>query len=644
MPVGSGRSATARLAASTTATTLLVAAATVAAGWPYWERHRLAAVPNVAVAVALVVAGMLLRGDPSSRRCGELLALGGLCCPLTWLMSWDVGPLPLIAVLGQSVYWVAYAWGLLLYPGNTLRGRADRWWVTSAAVILLGGQVLTVVISRPSWNGFTDGVLWPAPLLVGRARFEAALDVLLVLYVLVPVTFVLLAVARIRAARGLERVVAGPVLLSAGFVALVTAVTYPGLMAEPELGRVEDAVALQGAASIVTPVALLAVGAHRRLLLATTADRLGREIGSPTPASVRAALRALLRDATLEVYYRQPDTCHQPDTEVLVDLHGQVVDLPPEDHRGERSDRPGPEQRWYVPVRSAAGAPVAVLSIDPVLCCHRRQVAAALAAAAAALEQARAQSGLRAQLVRLGEERRRAARTQAHEWALVGRELDDGVRRRLAELAAAAGDVARTVSEPATARALAEIGEGLRAAHGELADIAREAHPAVLERDGLLPALESLAAGLGLGGPSLLRVPAGRFDTTAERAMYAALAAALRAIAAADAVPPPDTAAGMPEPAAAGPVVSELAVGPGVSGLAAGPAAAGPTAGRREWGAARVEVRAEGAMLVGEVTCAVPVAGGVRAAADHARALGGWVAVRGAAGGATTTRVTVPCG
>ncbi|MEX5636623.1 hypothetical protein [Parafrankia sp. FMc2] len=273
MPVGPERSATARLILSAAVTTLVVAAGTVAAGWPYWQHHRLGAVPNAGVAAVLAVAGVLLGAQRSSRRCGLLLTAAGGFSALTWLISWDAAVLPLVGGISQSAFWLAYGWGLLIYPGNALRGRWDRWWVGSSAVVLLLGQAATVVVSRPEWNGFAPDVFWPAPLLLDHADFVVFMKVLTVLYVAVPASFVLLALARVRTYPGLDRITAGPVLLLAGFTALVAAVTYPDLMSGPTLGQLEDAIALQGASSIAAPCALLVICARGELAAITDALR-----------------------------------------------------------------------------------------------------------------------------------------------------------------------------------------------------------------------------------------------------------------------------------------------------------------------------------------------------------------------------------
>ncbi|WP_018637300.1 hypothetical protein [Parafrankia elaeagni] len=615
MPVGPERSATARLILSAAVTTLVVAAGTVAAGWPYWQHHRLGAVPNAGVAAVLAVAGVLLGAQRSSRRCGLLLTAAGGFSALTWLISWDAAALPLVGSVSQSAFWLAYGWGLLIYPGNALRGRWDRWWVGSGAVVLLLGQAATIAVSRPEWNGFAPDVFWPAPLLLDHADFVVFMKVLTVFYVAVPASFVLLALARVRTYPGLDRIIAGPVLLLAGFTALVAAVTYPDLMSGPALGQLEDAIALQGASSIAAPCALLAVCARARLLVTTTADRLHAAVGSPTPASVRDALRTVLRDGTLDVHYPQAER------DSFVDLHGRPVGLPPVASGGTVADR-----RWYLPARSADGTVLAVLSLSPVLRHHRRQVDAALDAAAVPLEHAGAQSGLRAQLVRLGDARRRASRTWFREWEMLERDLGDRARRLadLADLAArsdslapsdslaASGSPARSdeaarsgAAGPAgpdqagpgqaTARALAEIAEGLRAARGELAAITDALRPAVLDEEGLGGALAALTA--TLDRPSQLRVPPERFDPASERALYLALAATLRGLPASD----------------------DAAV--------------------------RVEVRTDGTSIVGEVTTLAPVPAdrAQQVGADHVRALGGSFAVRQDAGG-TTARVTVPCG
>jgi signal transduction histidine kinase len=516
------RSERLRLVAAILATAVFAAVAAVAAGWPYWHRHGAFAAMNIADSVALLIAGVLLAGSDVSRRCGMLLILAGLCWSLTWAMSWDSGALPLVSGFAQSLFWLSFSWGLLIFRTDRFRSRLDRWWVAFAVVILIGGQTATTVTSRPEWNGFSAQVFWPSPLLLDRAGFDVVITVLLVCYVLLPATFIALALHRIRTLRGLERAVAAPVLLTAGVVALVAAATYPDLMSTPDLGRIEDAVALQGAASILAPCALLVVSVRSRLTVATTADRLLRAAHPPTAVGVRDSLRRALRDDTLRIFF------YAPDRDCLVDLDGRPVAQPGDD--GAVTDISGARvDRLNVQVRSPAGELLAVVSADPSLRRHRPLVDAALSAGSLALENAQLQSALHAQLVWLADAQRHIADVEAQERVRIERDLHDGVQQRLIALDMSVNAMEDTVNDPIASRALAEIRHGLGRAHQEVREIARGLHPPALAQDGLRHALEHVSGNLRL--PAHLDIADTRFGAAAERAMFFALTEGLTNVA-----------------------------------------------------------------------------------------------------------------
>lgn len=573
---------------ATFAVGLLAIIIAVAAGWPYWREHAAFAAINVGESAALVVAGALLANSRTTRRCGLLFVIGGLSWSLTWLMSWDTGVLPLVSGFGQSVFWLTLGWGLLIYPASRLRSWLDRCWVLLAAVIVLGGQGITVVTSLPQWNGFSADVVWPAPFLVDRQGFDHVLDSLLVSYIVVSATFIALALHRIRMLRGLERAVAAPVLLSAGIVALVAAVTYPDLLSTPRLERVEDAIALQGAASVLAPAALLTVGIRHRLAAATAADRLLRAVHPPSVVAVRDALRAVLRDDSLDVHYWVADQ------NCFVDLDGRPVVLT------------GPEisarddGRWFTEVRSPAGEVLAVVNADPLLRRHRAIVDAALSAGSLALENAQLQSALRAQLVQLADAQRRVAEVEARERVRIERDLHDGVQQRLIALDMTAGAVDGMITEPAAVRVIGQLRQGLREAQREVRDVARGLTPTALGQDGLRQALVHVAGNLRL--PATLDVVEGRFGAAAERAMYFALTEAMTNV-----------------------------------------------AKHAHARSVQVRVQAVDGTLVGEVVddglggADYRVGGGISGVADRVRTVGGTLDLTSSPGDGTRMRVTMPC-
>jgi signal transduction histidine kinase len=135
-----------------------------------------------------------------------------------------------------------------------------------------------------------------------------------------------------------------------------------------------------------------------------------------------------------------------------------------------------------------------VLVYDPSLLDDEAFVNAAAAAARLALENARLQAELRAQLVAVRASRARIVEAGDNERRRLERDLHDGAQQRLLGIRLAlqlarnhAGDT-REVED-----LLAEAEHELDGTLDELRALARGIHPAVLTEEGLGPALETLA-------------------------------------------------------------------------------------------------------------------------------------------------------
>ncbi|MEX5709369.1 histidine kinase [Parafrankia sp. FMc6] len=441
-----------------------VAAGTLCAGWPYLRHEPALAALNILVAGSLTTAGVLLAGSALLRRTGVLLAGAGLAWLTTWTMSWDTGVLPLLGIAGNCQFYLLFGTALLLYPDGRFIGRADRAILVLAAIVLGPLMLWSILASRPEWNGYAPDVWWPAPL-ADEDVFGAISDAYQVVNPLLAVGFAVLLIRRLRRVRGPERAVAPLVLLAVGVAMAGAALLAPAIEAD-DLSRVLGAVASQGAVLAVFPAMLVVATGRRVLGVATAADRVLRLAAPATVRSVRDALRAVLHDPTVEVYFRLPGGAG------YVDVDGRPAVAPMEPR--------GP--RWTRDVRTRDGEPLAVVTGDPALGHHGAFTDAALRAGRLALENAQLQVAVRARLVETREAHLREADAQAAQRRRMARDLHDGMQRRLAELeraAAAAEDAA--AADPVAARTVLRwLHEGLLAANQEVRDLGRGLSP----RDG----------------------------------------------------------------------------------------------------------------------------------------------------------------
>jgi signal transduction histidine kinase len=225
--------------------------------------------------------------------------------------------------------------------------------------------------------------------------------------------------------------------------------------------------------------------------------------GAATAEEVRDRLRTALRDPSLEVLYWVPEESSYVST-----TGGLVADAPESDTA----------DRLVVPVRASDGGRLALVLADPSLRRHGRPVTAAVSAAGLALENARLQAGIRAQLEQVRASRARIVEAGLAERRRLERDLHDGAQQRLLALTMQLGAVRTAVADERTRSLVDSARSDLREAVAELRDLARGLHPAVLSQAGLGPALESVAERLPV--PVSLDVPASRFDPTVESAAY----------------------------------------------------------------------------------------------------------------------------
>lgn len=284
-------------------------------------------------------------------------------------------------------------------------------------------------------------------------------------------------VTRLRRATGPRRRRLAPVLWAgAGMVALLALTVSTSTLGAEGVARDLDLVGL--AAFLIVPYAFLAVLARAQVSRAGAVSELvARLSDAPGPGTLRDALADALADRSLTLAYWLPDQRR------YVDAEGRPVELPASNSGATATEV------------ERDGAPIAAIVHDSALCEEPELVAAAGAAAALALENERLDAELRARISELHASRTRIVEAGYEARRRLERNLHDGAQQRLVALSLRLGVAQRKMSsEPVRAAAeLAAAQDELRGALGELRELARGIHPAILTGQGLGPALEGLA-------------------------------------------------------------------------------------------------------------------------------------------------------
>ncbi|TDD70300.1 sensor histidine kinase [Actinomadura darangshiensis] len=482
-----------------------VAAATLASGWPHWRGHPAEAAVTLACCGGFAVAGGLFAAGRLGRRTGRWFVLAAAAWAVTWAAAWNTGAAPLVSVFAQSVFFLAIGVGVLSYPGGRLQGAAARLWTAAAVMIMVGGQALLCVCSRPGWNGFAGSVTWPA-IHPDHEVFDCVQRAVTAAMAALAGAFVIILVARLPRTGRLDRALAVPVA-AAVTIGVTGALAVQGTLLGTglDLDDVLEVYLIQGVFATGLPLAFLATALRTRFAELTVAERMHRLLTAPVSvATVRDALRTVLRDDTLDLWMW---------------ADGGYVDMA---GRSAGGDVPG---RWRHEVRTSGGEPLATVDVAVALRDHEPLVEAALIAGGRALETVRLQAAAQATLERARDARERLVRVQAAERERLAADLKRSAQQRLRTLEEMLAGLAEATADAAAREQARTCRRELAEAVAELDDLARGVHPAILADSGLAPAIELVAARTGV--PVRLDLPAGRFPPEIESTLYFALCEAL---------------------------------------------------------------------------------------------------------------------
>jgi signal transduction histidine kinase len=402
-----------------------------------------------------------------------------------------------------------------MYPAGRLEYRADRIWTVAACAVLWGCPTAILFTSEPEWAAFRgESVWWPSPF-TNLAVFRIVLPLSAGLYVAVALSLALVLTMRLPRLGRMRRLLTLPVTLAIGFVGISAAFTQKSVMAEAvPLDDLLHAYMIQGAVVVLVPLTLLASGLRLRISELTVAGRMLRLTAPISVERVRDALRDVLHDPTLELWFWAPMEG------TYVDTAGRPADLDPDGGTDGGTDGEA-GGRWRRRVRSAAGDPLAVVELGGALRDHESLVEAALAAGGRALETARLQASVHAGLEQVRAAYRRLVRAETVERERLARDLHDGAQQRLLALGAMLGTLEAVSGDPAVKEHARSCRAELMEALAELRALAREVQPALLVQDGLGPALEVLAERVGVR--MRLDVAPRRFSREIESTLYSVL-------------------------------------------------------------------------------------------------------------------------
>ncbi len=399
---------------------------------------------------------------------------------VSYFGNWGNIDVPVLPLLGASVgQWAAtpiLAQIALSYPSGRLRTTADRvviglvyGWAISICVVIL-------LVYDPRSEGCPACAWEPAPF-PSRQVLDAATSFAQRGGAVLALMFVLVVWLRFRRATPVERRDLTPLWVAVCIIAVVylmSAFASPSPLADPFSYLLWE---LQGVLQISVPIVFVWGLLSARLARSAVGD-LVVELEQPLPpGDLQASLARALGDPSLRLVYALEGQ------ERWVNASGQQESLP----------RPAEDsQSRTATLAERDGRPLAVLIHDPAL--DQGLVRAAAAAAGIAIENARLQAEVRAQLEEVRASRQRIVEAGDRERRRVERNLHDGAQQRLATLALSLAMLRdRDGADPATAAGVAQAAAELKQAINELRELARGIHPAILTEEGLPAAVESLA-------------------------------------------------------------------------------------------------------------------------------------------------------
>ena len=487
-----------------------VGSAVVSLGWlaPLATYDLVTYVAAASVGVTIATTGVLFTQDPAQRVTGRILVAVAAVWLVSWGNEWRAGPLPLLSELLGPLWYVLGAWALLRYPGRALGRRYEAVFLALIAAWACGGALVRTVLGRPEWSGYPADTVWFGITDVpDRVRWDELSTVWFLGLGAFFATLLGLLAAKLRRSRGLGRRETLPPACAAGGIA-VAGLAYVGVHVVEVSAWVRDmSLVVVAVAVATTPVAFLVVAVQRQAARAAVAELVVRLTTTSSGAdAVQDALRAAVADPGLRLSSWSP-------------VHRRYEGVDGED--GTAGD-----DRWHAEVRDADGEPLARLALDPSL---RRQpdlVSAALGAAGLALANGRLHHRVQAQLEEVRASRQRIVTATQAERQRFERAVHDGAQGPLVAVSAALSTVRLRVSgDPEVQAAIERAQDTVRAALGDLRDIARGIHPMVLSEDGLCAALARLAEGHHV--PTTIDVPGTRLPAEVEGAFYYTAAEAL---------------------------------------------------------------------------------------------------------------------
>ena len=442
---------------------------------------------------------------------GALMVAAGFCLFAGSLANFDSAVPFTIGLMVSPVAAAVIAHLVLSFPEGRLHSTLERLVVAGAYVVTIPLQVLMLM-----FMGFEHVTGCPCPRNLLFVRDDMALHSGIMttqrlLGVALAVTAAGIVVRRWQYASAPLRRALGPILLTGGVTILLLLGT---LLAAQVSTRAWAAVsAAERVATALVPLAYL-LGLFRARLGRVAVSDLITELGQmPEPGRLRDALARALRDSSLELAYWVPESGG------YVGIDGGPVE-------------PVAAEGRTVTVLERRGQRIAALVHDPALAEDPALLNAVSTAAGLALENERLLAELRAQLDQLRQSRARIVEAGDTERRRLERNLHDGAQQRLVSLALALGLAESKVEQDPTAAValLQSAREELAEALGELRELARGIHPAVLTERGLPYALQALAERAPIEVELDLRVDR-RPPAALEAAAYYVVAEALANIA-----------------------------------------------------------------------------------------------------------------